>query len=401
MKRIFPLLFCFAFCFYGYAQFDSSGYRFLIHYDSENTGIISKFTDTNFYLLTNTGKKKEGLLIESHNLVDAKSRKIRYQFDETYNQRSISQIVIEQFAYYNGKLALFCNQGIYFAGSPEDPIKLLTADLTAFEFDGLEFRDSILYVYRNSQKTFDAFFEMVALNIKTGKIVRYPPDDDINARIYSNFRDIRLINCGNGTLFRADYVLPFLYRYSPKKDTLSLLDDSIYTTIIRPYLMPDNLMDFMRSFETENSFEYFETENSFEYLDTTIKLTYSFYANRCMSLNDEGDELTLLSSYPGQDAGFNPQFVLTEWSVSDTGIKMEKFRKIESAKKLEHPVNHAFDVINPWGVVHITQDEFFYYFIIQNATALSPAGMTTNEYYESNYNLQFENTGFGVIRLAK
>lgn len=395
MNRIylnFPILLCFIVCSTGYAQFDSTGFRFLCYYDRENTARTTKFTDTNFYLLRNSGKVKEGLLLEFYDLIHPGMDSVRFLFDPSLKQRSISQIEIEQFAYRNGTLAILSNQGIYMTESPDKPLKLASAELTAFEYDGLEFSDSILFVYRNSHKTYGPFMEVVSLNLKTGSITPYAAENDIHASIYSNFHDTRLIDFGGRTPIRADYVLPVIYRYGSKTDTLSLLADPLFAFSNQAHFMPEELIHYMSSYATEADLVY---------LDTTIKLNYSHYANRFISVSKDGEKMILLSSIPGQESIYKPRFILTEWSISETELKLENFIEVNSVKTGNSSIIHALEVINLWGTIHITQDEKAWYFIIRKATALSPAGKTATEYYKANYPLQFENTGFAVIRLEK
>ncbi|MHB1278797.1 MAG: hypothetical protein ACYC1Q_10400 [Bacteroidia bacterium] len=392
MKIIYSILLSFLQCSPGYAQFDSSGYRFLCYYDSENTKVTTKFTDTNFYLLKNTGKAKEGLILESYNLTNPGKFALRFHFEPSFKQRAISQIQIEQFAYSNGKLALLSNQGIYIAESFQDPIKLVSADLTAFEYDAIDWFDSVLFVYRYSHKTFGPFLEIVSLNIKSGIISTIARENEVAASIYSNFHDTRLIDCNSGVPFRTDYVLPQVYRYGTTTDTLSLFSDSLFAEKNHGHIMPDKQIDFMATYASEADIGH---------LDTTISLNYSYFANRNMRINREGTTMLLLSSYPGEKAGFNPRFILTDWVISDSSLILEKLKTVSQTSKGDSTIMHALEVISLWGTIHLTEDDVAYYFVIQRATPLSPAGKTATEYYKANYSLQFKNTGFAVIRLEK
>lgn len=394
MKLIYFFLIFFLFSPYGYSQFDLSGYRFLCLYDGENLTITTNFKDSNFYILRNTGKPKEGLLLESYSIISCASHTAKYLFTEEYTQRNISQISVEQFDYDHGRLAVLSNQGIFYARSPQERLRPLSVDISAFEFNTLELTDSTLYIFRHSLKTIDqAFFEVIALDLETNKITRLINDDVINARVYSNFPDSRLIATNAGAIYRADYVLPVIYHYHPQKDTLPFLNDALFSMTVEKHIMPDDLIRFTESYASESAIEY---------LDTTFKLKYSFFTNRQLILSNDAKEMILLSSFPDTVTGMmNPFFILTELSVSDTALEIKRSRVISKTRNMDQPINHALDVIGLWEITHIAQDESAWYLVIRNATALSPAGMTAKEYYTANYRLQFEKTGFGVIRLEK
>ncbi len=392
MKLIIALLFCSMFCSPGNAQFDSSGYRFLCYYDGENANLTTKFTDTNYYLLRNTGKVKEGLILECHNLINPNTYTLAYLFDPSVKQRAISHIEIEQFAFRDGKLAIMSNQGIYMAHHSGDPLRLLTSELTAFEYDGLELHDSILLVYRNSHKTYGPFMEIVSIHIKTGIIIPNVKEDDVAASIYSNFHDTRLLDFNSGIPLRADYVLPLIYRYGVHTDTFSLVVDPTYAKINQSCLMPEELIGYMGTYASESNPVFF---------DTTLKLLHAFYSNRFMSTSPNGQKIVLLSSIPQKETPYNPQFILSEWLVGDSTLIMDKFTTIQRLNRGDTAIKHALEVINLWGTTHLTEDHNAWYFVIRKATPLSPAGKTATAYYKANYSLQFENTGFAVIRLEK
>ncbi|HCS21426.1 MAG TPA: hypothetical protein DIW47_12845 [Bacteroidetes bacterium] len=379
-------------CNSGNAQFDSTGYRFLFFYDKENTSLTLNYKDTAMFLLKNTGSKKSGFLVEEHSLISSYSATFQYLFEENFNQRSISHIGVEGFDFDRGRLAILSNQGVYYAASPKDRINLVSSEISAFEYDGVFLKDSMVYLYRNSSKTHGPFLDIISIHLITKEITRYASENDIKASSYSNFDDTKLLDLLGKMPIRADYVLPLLYIYDGSTDTFSLHTDSLYVSKTRDYVMSDDLIAFISSYTGQYALKY---------MDTTLKMNHSFYANRQLNTNQQGDKFMLLASYPGPLTTFNPQFILSEWSLSGSIPIMERFLKIETVENKNQQIRHAFDVINPWGVTHITSDERYYYFVVRNATQLEPEGKTLSEYYKANYSLQFGNTGFSVIRIEK
>lgn len=396
MRKIFSVLLYLVGLGITNAQFDSSGFRFLFALDDDNPNILIKYADTNLHVLRNSKKKSQGVLVETHSLIGKTGNTANYLYDNTYSNHFISSIGIEQFTFNNGRLAILSNMGIFYAHSPEDRIQLLSSELTAFEFNDLIFSDSLLYIYRHSTKALnDINFEVFALNIKSKEVVKFASDENVNAILYSNFRDSRLVASHKDAIFRADYVLPIIYRYNRnnEKDTIKI--DSQYLTHLNPYCMPDSIIDFLNSCSHSN-------KDEIEFLDTTFQLKYTHYlCNRQLIINAEKERLMLFTSMPHP---FKTPilFALFEFSITNSGLDVNHlFIKNKKTYNQEDLVYQASDVVTLQKCRHVFQDKDSYYMVIENATNLSPYKMQYKEYFRVNYPLQFEKTGIAVVRVNK
>lgn len=323
MRSIYFILIILAVATNTCAQFDSSGYRYLFSVDNENSNVQKKYADSNLHVLSNTKKKTQGLIIETYSLIHNIRYTTHYLYDKTYSQNFIATIGIEQFSLNGGRLAILSNKGVFYSESPKHKLKLLTSELTAFEFNDIEFSDSVLYLFRHSTKMRnDINFEVFTLIIDTKEVRKIASDTDINAIIYSNFQDSRLVAFHKNNIYRADYVLPVIYKYKSngEKDAMEL--DSQYIRGVVQYCMPDSIVAFLNSCSNSN-------EDETMFIDTTIKLRFNYYlSHRQLIVNNKTESIFLFASFPDTITK-HTQFVLCELSIAESELKFKRLHSLE------------------------------------------------------------------------
>lgn len=375
----------------SFSQFDKSGYRYLYNDDKDNTNTKRKFVGTDLYVLNNTGLKNGGIEVKILSINSDSEQNIKYYFDDAFSQKIISQIGIENFSFNKQRLALLTNNGVYYADSATKKLKLISNHLDGFSFDDLVFSDSILFIYLNTVKTNEnIFFNLVSLNIYTKEIRKIYYQKNTDAEIYNNFKT-PVTTLHNGEIFRIDFVSPEFHRYKKGGDVSKIILPTTENAV-KDKRIPTEILSYLDTYDRNNPSIY---------LDTTLKLRYSYYHNALISsLNERSIALMyFLPNEADKSKGYKISIVqIQDTSVFEKHLILNNF----DIKDTNHRIRNATEIMLMGNILHIAEDENTFYFVVQNASNLSPYDMNIKEYRMKNYQLQMSGkVGIGVIMLRK